>query len=292
VDIRQLKYFLAVVEEGQFVKASRRLNITQPPLSQQIQLLEQELGVQLLARGKHNIRLTEAGRVLHERAEQLVALMKLTKDEVQETASGSRGQISVGTIPSAGLNMLNLIQNYNNCYPNISFQLWHRGTFGILELLDTGIIDFGIVRFPIDHNTYEFVTFPEHQMMAVSTSAWFNDNTNVIKLADLRSKPLMSHRRDEPTIRDYCRKVGYEPIFSCISDDIMPLLHWANYGLGIAVIPNCAYNYIQTSNLLFKNITDPSIVLTNAAVWKKARSLSSASIRFITLSRQHISQMK
>ncbi|MBP2639015.1 MAG: transcriptional regulator, LysR family, partial [Firmicutes bacterium] len=82
MEIRQLKYFLAVAEEGQITKAAEKLHITQPPLSQQIILLENELGVKLFQRTKKQIRLTEAGRSLQNRAEQMIELLKTTVEEV------------------------------------------------------------------------------------------------------------------------------------------------------------------------------------------------------------------
>ncbi|MGB9867978.1 MAG: LysR family transcriptional regulator, partial [Bacillota bacterium] len=100
LDLRQLQYFLAVMEEGQFTRAAKRLNITQPPLSQQIRLLERELQVRLIDRSHNRFQLTEAGRILQRRASQLLELMRITMNEIQEVSQGVRGVISIGTISS------------------------------------------------------------------------------------------------------------------------------------------------------------------------------------------------
>ena len=114
MEFRQLKYFLAVADEGHITKAAQRLNITQPPLSQQIILLENELGVQLFQRSKKQVVLTEAGRALQNRAEQIVSLMKTAVDEVQEAADGLRGKLTIGTITSSGRSLLpEYIQKYH-----------------------------------------------------------------------------------------------------------------------------------------------------------------------------------
>jgi DNA-binding transcriptional LysR family regulator len=284
MDIRQLKYFLAVAEEGQITKAAKRLHITQPPLSQQILLLEKELGTPLIERGNRNVRLTEAGHALRNRAEQIVELTELTKVELREVTNGIRGVLTIGTITSVGALLLERVHHFNQQYPYITFQLWHRETYSILELVNTGVTELGIVRLPVDPSIYDYIALPDQRMGVVGKSEWFSKKSNPeIQLYDLKDKPLMMHRRDEPVIRDYCHQIGFDPYVFCTSDDIMPLLYWARSGIAISLIPDSARNLLPSTSLIFKEISLPITKIKSVLVWRKRRPLSSIAKHFISM---------
>ena len=172
MEFRQIKYFLAVAEEGQITKAAERLNITQPPLSQQIILLEEELGVQLLERSKKQIRLTEAGKILRSRAEQMTELMQTAVDEVREAAAGIRGKLKIGTITSSGRSLIpGYIRKYHKLYPQVTYDLRQGDSRRVLELLDAGLIEIGLVRLPIDESRYNVSILPKENMVVVSLPA-------------------------------------------------------------------------------------------------------------------------
>jgi len=282
MDFRQLRYFLAVAEEGQITKAAKRLHITQPPLSQQMQLLEKELGVQLLERGSRTIRLTEAGQALRNRAEQMVELMKKTMYELQEVSEGVRGLLTIGTITSFGGTLLpSMIQKFNHSYPDITFKLWQGETFRILELLNTGVIEIGIIRFPVDSGLYDFIPLPTEPMVAVAHPSWLTTTSPTIRLDELKDKPLMIHRRYEPKLIDHCHHAGFTPHILCSSDDIIPLLLCANQKVGILVVPRSAANILPSSDLVYKEITNPTIETTSSIIWLKGRPLSIAAKHFL-----------
>lgn len=151
MDIRQLRYFITIAEEGNITKAARRLHIAQPPLSQQLKLLEEELGVKLVERGSRQIQLTDAGKILRHRAEQVVELVDSTIKELKDFNEGLQGTLSVGTVPSSGSTLLpERIYNFHENYPGVSFQIWEGDTYRILDLLNNGVIEIGIVRTPIN----------------------------------------------------------------------------------------------------------------------------------------------
>lgn len=284
MDLRQLKYFLAVAEEGQITKAAKRLHITQPPLSQQIQLLEKELGIQLLERGNRNVQLTEAGLALRNRAEQMVELMDLTIGELREVKDGTRGVLTIGTIPAAGALLLEQIRHFNRQYPYIRFQLWHRETSIILELINTGVVELGIARPPVDSAIFDFITLPEQRICAVGKSEWFKDeNSHEIQLHELNGKPLMTHRRLEPVICDCCHQVDFNPEFFCTSDDIMPLLYWAQSGIAISLIPDSAQKLLPSDSLVFKEISNPTIKVDSVLAWRRRQALTSVAKNFISM---------
>ncbi len=288
MELRQLKYFLAVAEERQITKAAERLNMTQPPLSQQLILLEKELGVQLMQRDKKRIRLTEAGHILHKRAEQILELVNTTVDEVREADSGISGQLTIGTITSFGRSYIpEYIRQYHQRYPRVTFTLRQGETSRILELLDSGIIEIGIVRLPVNTTQYESIVLPSENMMAVMTPEMndFPDGAE-LQLAHLKDKSILINRRYVPQFTDYCKKAGFEPTILCQSDDVTALLIWMRMGLGIAILPKTSLHMLQGSPLVVRKIANPSLEITSAIIWLKKHSLSTAAAHFIDLFQQ------
>ena len=279
MEFRQLKYFLAIAEEGQITKAAERLNITQPPLSQQIILLEKELGVQLLHRSKKQIQLTEAGRILQKRAEQVVELLKAAVAEVQESVEGISGKLSIGSITSSGRSLVpDYTMRYHLLYPKVSFDLRQGDSRRILDLLEAGLIEIGLVRLPIDETKYNFIVLPQERMVVVSTPHAFPmEEKDELKLTQLENTPLLILRRYAPIISEYCRNI------LCVSDDVTPLLLWVRLGLGVAIVPESSVNLLQGAPLSVRAIDTPAFTTTGAVIWRKTHSLSATALHFINM---------
>ena len=114
MDIRKLVYFLTIAEEGNISRAVERLHISQPPLSQQLKLLEEELGIVLIGRNTRKMHITDAGRLLQNRAKQIIELMEKTVKELRDLKEGLQGTLSIGTISSAGEMLLSIkIQSFH-----------------------------------------------------------------------------------------------------------------------------------------------------------------------------------
>ena len=152
MDIRQLRYFCAIAEEGQISRAAQRLHIAQPPLSYQLKLLEEELGVKLVDRNTRSLSLTQAGRVFYQRAEQILGMLQAAASEVKDVEYGVNGILAIGSPPAIGnMYIPERIARFHEEYPYVRFQ-WREGnTFRVLELLESDMIEFGIVRLPVHH---------------------------------------------------------------------------------------------------------------------------------------------
>lgn len=212
----------------------------------------------------------------------MVELIKLTTNELQEVKEDVKGHLKLGSISTAESYLLNKIHNFHLVYPNITYQLWHRRTQQLLELLNLNIIELGIVRFPHDVSRYDYVALPDQTLVAVAL-ALENGDSQEICLKELRDKPLMMLRRDEPMIREYCQQAGFDPYVFFISDDIMPLLSGANAEIGIALIPSSTKSLLNKFSLEFKELVDPVIVVTSAIIWKKNHILSLTAKKFISM---------
>lgn len=283
MDIRQLKYFLAIAEEGQITAAARKLQMAQPPLSQQLKLLEDELGVKLVERGPRSIQLTDAGAVLRNRAEQILELADSAEREIRDLAAGEGGTLAIGTVSSSGAILLQeALADFHQQHQKVKYELYEGNTFAILDLLAKGIIEVGIVRTPF-HDTHLGCRYAESEpMLAVMGAAhdWAPEETEITVDA-LRDKPLILYRRFEPLIRETCRKEGFEPHILCKNDDARTTLFWANAGLGIGIVPASALRLADSSNLRSKTMLSADLRTQVAAVWVKERYLSSLASRFL-----------
>ncbi|PFQ40479.1 LysR family transcriptional regulator [Bacillus cereus] len=283
MDIRQLKYFLMIAEEGQITSAAKKLQMAQPPLSQQLKLLEEELGVKLVERGARSIRLTDAGEILHRRAQQIVDLTDSTSREVSDFAKGLKGTLAIGTVSSSGATLLkDRLSEFHKAYTGIKFEIHEGNTFRVIELLQSGVIELGIVRTPFHNAGMGYKCAEKEPMIAVMTPEldWCNGR-DAIQIEELHERPLVIYRRFEQLIRETCQKAGFETNLICKNDDARTTLLWANAGLGIGIIPKSAFELANHSSLIYKEIDSPSLQTSIAAIWIKDRYMSSLARKFL-----------
>jgi DNA-binding transcriptional LysR family regulator len=287
MDIRDMRYFLAIAEEGNISKASKRLNIAQPALSRQMKQLEDNLGVQLFERGSRRIKLTEAGQLMRERVEQILELVEGTMNEITELNSGAAGTISIGTVTTSGAILLpNLIDRFHDLYPNVTFQLWEGDGFRILELLDKGIIEVGIIRAPLDSDIYESITLPDEPLViAMKQDCSYGEDPKNIRLIELANQPLIVPIRWKSMFVEWCSKAGFKPNIVCLCDGIIMNILFAKMGIGIALVPKSTEGLIADSALTYKTIVEPTVSTQTVIVWLRNRRLSASSKHFIDLIR-------
>ncbi|EYE87789.1 LysR family transcriptional regulator [Fervidicella metallireducens AeB] len=282
MEIRQLKYFLAIAEEENITKAAEKLHISQPPLSQQLKLLEEELGVKLIERNTRNIKLTGAGKKLQYRAEQILNLVETTVKELKDIDDGIKGTLSIGTVSSSGAALLPWrIRSFHEKYPEINFQMWDGDSHRILELLESGIVEIGIIRTPFNTDVYESICLPSEPMIAVSINPPWKDEKEYIFPIELKEEPLIVDRRFESLIVKAFNRAGFEPKIVCRSDDVRSTLLWASTGIGVAIVPKAGIGLIQNGNLKYKEIKESSLETQTAIIWMKNRYLSSVARRFL-----------
>ena len=146
MDIRVLKYFLAVAREENITRAAESLHIAQPSLSKQMMELEAELGKPLLIRGKRKIGLTEEGMLLRKRAEDIIALLEKTEQEISADSGEIKGEIAIGgSVPPL---LLQAAASLHSRYPGIQFQFYVGDATDVTERLDHGNLDFAILLAP------------------------------------------------------------------------------------------------------------------------------------------------
>ncbi len=197
MDIRKLQYFLAVAKEGQITRAAKKLHMAQPPLSQQLKLLEAELGIQLLERSEnHKLKLTAAGHMLRNRAEQILNMVDQTVTELKDMTGGFQGTLSVGITTTWDTIFLpDRIRDFRDNNPEINIQLLGGDS---AEMLSNGEVEIGVTMVPVDSEKYESISLPDEPIAAAfGAFADCNIPVNYIRLAELADKPLIIHRKFE-----------------------------------------------------------------------------------------------
>lgn len=157
-------FSLPVLEEGNLSKAAKQLNISQPPLSHAIKMLEEELETTLFFRGQRKITLTESGKILYSKAQHLLELQKQTTKEIQDLKKSGKGTIAFGCVSSAHMVLLEKgILPFYQKNPKITYELYEKNTYELIELLNANIIEFALIRTPFSATSYiqgnENVTF-------------------------------------------------------------------------------------------------------------------------------------
>ncbi|WP_446898652.1 LysR family transcriptional regulator [Clostridium sp. LBM24168] len=285
MDIKQLRYFLAIAEEGKITEAAKKLNIAQPPLSYHLKLLEEELGTRLMDRGNRKIHLTDAGKILKNRAEQILKLVDSTVKELKDFNEGTKGTLSIGTVSSSGATLFPyIIENFHSIYPNVNFEVWEGNTYRILEILNSGVIDIGIVRTPFNQEGLNVRILSREPMISVFRNDlnYFPDKKSII-LRDLMNKPLIIYRRFEKIIFEACHNVDFIPEIICKGDDARTTLLWAESGIGIALVPRTALDIVKASDLNYRVIDDSNLETSIAAICVKNRYMSAASKNFLNV---------
>ncbi len=262
MDLRQLRYFVAVAEERHFGRAAARLHMAQPPLSHQIRNLERDLGVQLLERTTRRVDLTEAGAAYLEQARKILAEVEEAGHEARRVAAGSVGRLAVGCVGSATYSLLpTLARGLCEQLPGIDFAF--RGEMLVpdqIRGLRSGEIDIALLRPPVA-DTFVAVQVLRRERLVVALPADHHLATrHRISAKDLRDEPLIVHssRRDSvmfETVLRLCRAAGFEPTIRHEVDETSTLITLVAGGLGSAIVPE-PVSALQLGGVVYVSLAD------------------------------------
>ena len=282
MDIRVLRYFLAVAHEENITRAAASLHIAQPSLSKQLMELEKELGKTLLVRGKRKITLTEDGVLLRKRAEEITALLDKTKQGLSTDTSQLSGKISIGGNPSASV--LKQAVRLRSQYPDISFEFYSSDAIDVLERLEHGLLDFAVFLEPIDTMKYEYISLTDASRWGLLIHADCElAQKQFVEKQDLVKYPLIFHRRQ-----------GLQRLISRWAEtDISKLNIAATYnvinGSPARFVESGLGYFLTTEDLLSSSIDkdlcfrplEPPLEIHYALIWKRYASFSKAAEKFL-----------
>lgn len=268
MEIKQLEYFRAIVEAGTISGAARELHMTQPPLSYQIKMMEEELKVSLFLRGTKRITLTEAGKTLYEQAEKILTLTELTKSEVLKSSQATT--LHIGMTPSTVSMMSDYLQQFARRYPQIRFDIHEGSTFTLKEQIENQQVDITTLRTPIALSGCEVKSLAKERLLAMAIPEYplFEGKTSV-SLHELMDQPLILSRRYQKYMLSVFEKAGVTQNIYCACEDARTALIIAEKGLGIAILP--ASMLKQSEKLKAWEIKDADLATEILLVWRKGR---------------------
>lgn len=287
MELRVLRYFLAVAREETITGAANLLHVTQPTLSRQIHDLEEELGQKLLVRGSHRVTLTPEGMLLRRRAEEILSMVEKTEEEFSAMETELSGDVYIGGGETRGLFLLaQAAKELREEHPGIRYHLYSGNSQDVAERLEKGLLDFGLFVHPADLSRYESFLLPETEIWGVVMR---KDSPLAqkerIRREDLIDQPLIVSRQAMEAGGDnaYARWFGKEFDRLNISTTFNLVYNAAlmvEAGLGYALTIGRLVNISPESALTFRPL-EPRLETGLSIVWKKYQIFSAAAEAFL-----------
>ncbi|MCH1983117.1 LysR family transcriptional regulator [Ruminococcus sp. OA3] len=294
MELRVLQYFLAIAREQSIVRAAESLHLSQPTLSTQIKNMEEELGKQLLIRGtkgSRKITLTEEGMILRKRAEEILELVKKTENEVTLSNQIIMGDIYIGTGETDAVRILaKAATSLQNTCPGIHYHISSGNSTFVMERLDKGLLDFGIVFGTVDLTKYNALKIPAKDVWGVlmrKDSPLAEKET--IAPEDLWDKPLIVSQQENKggTLTQWLKRQESDLNIVATYNLIFNASLLVDEGLGYAIGFDKIINTTGNSNLCFRPLK-PGLEDEMSIIWKKYQIFSKPAEKFITVLQEHL----
>ena len=299
MDLKQLTYFVTVVSEGTISAAARKLHMTQPPLSTQLKLLEEETGCLLFERGPRAVRLTDAGKMVYERASTLLHMSSLLKEELQEYRRGTHGILRLGVVSSVSSTLFcQWFAGFHKRNPELRFELSEADTYQLLENLRGGLIELAIVRTPFPAGDFQTIPLKKERITVAGHARYFSDLPSssaspqktpdtaplpipgTISLKILSHMPFILYRRWEGVLSAafHRENLPFEPF--CKNDDAKTTAFLADAGAGVGILPESAIPLLKHRDTIWRPIEHDTLTSTISMIQNKNAALSAPARMF------------
>jgi DNA-binding transcriptional LysR family regulator len=292
MELRHLRYFLAVAEELNFTRAAKRLNIAQPPLTQQIKALEAEMGVALFDRSGYRVELTDAGRSFMPQVARILADVRSSIALAQRAALGDVGHVRVGFTESASFNprVTAAFRNFRTTYPEVEVSLEESPSTVLAAALREGRIDAAFVRPPL--RTGEGIELhlidEEEMVVAVSSSHPLAQRPDV-EMRDLTDETFVLYPRTErpglaDTVIAACEKAGFVPKVKQYTPQLSSTINLVAASFGVSIVPRSMQG-LQPQAVTYKPLRDQRLTALLGIAHRTAE-VSAPVLRFIATARE------
>ena len=286
IELRHLRYFIAVAEELHFGRAAARLNISQPPLSQQIQLLEQQVGARLLARTNRSVSLTAAGKQFLADSRQVLSLVNDAAARAERLHLGETGELRLGFTSSAPFisAVSHTLSTFRRHYPDVHIQTREINTREQIVPLNEGSLDLGLMRNTQLPDTLAWEVILREPLMAMIPRDHPLAAQPSVTLAELAQEPFVFFDPHVGTglyddILGLMRRYGLTPVITQEVGEAMTIIGLVAAGLGVSILP-ASFKRVQLNEMRWVAIAEEDAVSEMWLVWPKHHELSNAAQRF------------
>lgn len=295
MELRHIRYFLAVAEEMNFTRAAEKLMIAQPPLSRQIHDLEDELGAPLFIRNPHALRLTEEGQLFRQYAMQVLELVDKSVDEVRELHEGLHGTLYLSTVEGNAPHLLSeWVAGFHRLHPRVRYDLWNGNSDDAIMRVMRGLSELALIVAP--YNAEGLTGLPVFREPWVAIMAADHPLADAygeeIPLAALHAYDLIvpSRQSRQQEITGWFASIGDTPRILCRMSNTLNAFELAEHGVGIAIYPASLGNHRPAANIVTKRIIDPEVTAQYVLVRAKNRPLSRAAGEFMKYIRERVEE--
>ena len=275
MELRHLRYFVAVAEELSFRRAAERLHLAQPPLSSQIKGLENELGTRLFDRSTRSVKLTPAGRVLLEEARAVLLAAERATQNVRKAEHGLIGSLRIGILaPTATPRLARILRAYRQKYPSVQFSLFELTSVEQLQRLRSDELDVGLLRPPIAFPELDFLFLEESPMVLAAHAGHRLARARQIEWADFRKEPLVLI---QPALQhgyydkfmELCARANARPLVGQYANDVHSKMWLISAGFGIAPTTETIAE-VKRPGLVFRKLPPGLPLVQTLVVWKRS----------------------
>ena len=286
MELRHIRYFLTVAEELSFTRAAEKLMIAQPPLSRQIQDLENELETKLFIRHPRSLQLTEEGLLFKQQAKQILDLVQKSTEEVKEMKRGLSGMIYIASVEGHGPRLASQwIAGFHEEYPMVQYSIWNGNSDDVIDRLQKGLCDLGIIVEPYNAeglNALRIHTEPWIAMIPIDHPL-AQEPGNTLPMAKLAGEELIlpSRKSRIDEIHNWFDGISPAPRICCEMAHMMNAYELTESGVGIAIYPATAAMMANSGKIVVKELVDPAPIASYALIWSKNRRLTNVSEAFL-----------
>lgn len=285
MDIKQISYFMAIVQEGSFSHAAEKLAVSQPTLSIAIKKLEEELGVKLFYSFDRKQRLTDEGLRLQQGARQLLDVYQKTIEDVKVTTADSHGSFTLGLSPLFGACFFgDLLPGFSERYPNIKISMIEDGANKIDELVERGEIDIAVTLNTERLASFESCHFTTQRNVALLHKSHPLANEKSITVAQLRDESFAIFNQDfilHRQILSACHAAGFRPKFALLSSQWDFMVDIVSQNHGVSILPKPVLDKHPDPNVRCVPLTDSMKYWDIALAWNKQKYMPKACQTFL-----------